>query len=310
MDKIIYYQIQTDILPLIRLLDISTVKPPYVHFRRKPDEYILYYILQGEMHLQEGDNQYALKPNDFIIFDPTREHYGLKPTVCTYAYIHFSHYNIKEISAKTDVLKEYLISSRISSLKSHEYDSNQADSMSTPDLILPKYFHINYSTACANLNDALYKMKESYHGTLEHHNLETSCMFMEFLISLSRELASGFLFHDISTVHRSTRVIHDMLSFFYSSYNQKISMKFLEEKYSFNFNYMNRTFRKVTGKTIFAYLNDLRITKAKQFLASGTYNSSEVAELTGFRDPYYFSKVFKKYAGITPSAYLKQIFSC
>ena len=122
-------------------------------------------------------------------------------------------------------------------------------------------------------------------------------------------MTSGILYRDTSATTRSTYIIYDMLNFFHNHYYEDISGSFLEEKYDCNFDYINRIFKKTTGKTIFVYLNELRIEQAKQLLSNGIYSISNVAEKTGFHDVYYFSKVFKKYAGITPGAYLKQIYS-
>lgn len=66
-------------------------------------------------------------------------------------------------------------------------------------------------------------------------------------------------------------------------------------------------FKQATGKTIFNYLNELRIVKAKKLLENGLHSISDVAEMTGFNDAYYFSKVFKKYAGTTPGRYSKSV---
>ncbi len=61
----------------------------------------------------------------------------------------------------------------------------------------------------------------------------------------------------------------------------------------------------MTGQTIFVYLNNLRIEKAKQLLSTGFYTTNDIATRTGFHDVYYFSKVFKKFTGTTPGKYVK-----
>ncbi|MBR4304084.1 MAG: helix-turn-helix transcriptional regulator [Clostridia bacterium] len=53
------------------------------------------------------------------------------------------------------------------------------------------------------------------------------------------------------------------------------------------------------------YISDLRIHYAKRLLKSGCTNISEVASRCGFGDRFYFSKIFKKTTGITPSEYVK-----
>ena len=66
-----YYKITCSQFPQISLAGHVRITPPYVHTRRRPDEYILYFILDGEMFLEEKNdtesNSYHLVPGDFLI---------------------------------------------------------------------------------------------------------------------------------------------------------------------------------------------------------------------------------------------------
>lgn len=67
-------------------------------------------------------------------------------------------------------------------------------------------------------------------------------------------------------------------------------------------------FKKELGISFVDYLNDVRIEKAKELLKDVKYKTYEVAELVGIPDPHYFSKIFKKYSGMTPSEYKETLF--
>ena len=58
-----------------------------------------------------------------------------------------------------------------------------------------------------------------------------------------------------------------------------------------------------TGKTIFCYLNEYRITESKKLLYSGLLTNKEIAEKVGFHNEFYYSKVFKQYTGLSPREY-------
>ena len=70
--------------------------------------------------------------------------------------------------------------------------------------------------------------------------------------------------------------------------------------------YFRRIFEKCIGQKPLDYLNKLRIDYAKELLQSGFYNIESVAAMCGFRDPKYFSTVFKRVRGISPSEYKKK----
>lgn len=67
--------------------------------------------------------------------------------------------------------------------------------------------------------------------------------------------------------------------------------------------YISRMFKKELGTSFVDYLNNMRIEKAKELLKDVKYKSYEVASLVGIPDPHYFSKLFKKHCGMTPSEY-------
>lgn len=60
-------------------------------------------------------------------------------------------------------------------------------------------------------------------------------------------------------------------------------------------------------KTPTGYLLDLRFAKAAELISNGGYQISQIAFMTGFNDPHYFSKAFKKQFGVSPSQYRKQV---
>lgn len=67
-----------------------------------------------------------------------------------------------------------------------------------------------------------------------------------------------------------------------------------------------RKMKKVTGYSPKEFIDLIRINRAKNLLVTGMHTISEVAYDVGFSDPKYFSTVFKKHVGITPSGYIKQ----
>lgn len=84
-------------------------------------------------------------------------------------------------------------------------------------------------------------------------------------------------------------------------------------KLPLNYDYVRKLFKKEVGVTPHEYLTRLRMQRAKDILLSGVtnrysdYTVTQIAEACGFSEPLYFSRVFKKYYGVAPSHYLKNI---
>lgn len=64
-----------------------------------------------------------------------------------------------------------------------------------------------------------------------------------------------------------------------------------------------RKLKSITGFTPVDFIREIRFKRAAQLIENGSYNFSQIAYMTGFSDPKYFSKSFKKYMGVTPSEY-------
>ncbi|MDE6586514.1 MAG: AraC family transcriptional regulator [Clostridia bacterium] len=82
-------------------------------------------------------------------------------------------------------------------------------------------------------------------------------------------------------------------------------------KLPLNYDYVRKLFKKETGATPHEYLLSLRMERAQALLLGrmtnrySNYSISQIAELCGFSEPLYFSRVFKKYFGASPSEYKK-----
>jgi len=70
---------------------------------------------------------------------------------------------------------------------------------------------------------------------------------------------------------------------------------------------VSRKFKAETGQTIPEFVNRSRIRLAQLYMQEANCNLSNIAHSIGFSDASYFSKVFLRYSGITPTEYLKNI---
>lgn len=118
--------------------------------------------------------------------------------------------------------------------------------------------------------------------------------------------------YSTSTEYESdNRCIHQQIKEYVIQYlgDSSLSLKFIGNELMFmNTDYLSRTFHKETGMRFSAYLTKTRIETAKRLMMQNPYLTvQEIAEQVGFgNNPQYFSSVFKKEVGITPSNFQKQ----
>lgn len=90
------------------------------------------------------------------------------------------------------------------------------------------------------------------------------------------------------------------------NFKEKISLEDISKKMGYNKEYFCRKFKKLTGITYLAYLNNTRIYHACKLLKKG-YSISDACDGCGFEDLSYFTQLFKKIMGTTPKKYISQI---
>lgn len=123
--------------------------------------------------------------------------------------------------------------------------------------------------------------------------------FYELFLNLFEEDEMEFRDTEM-TVHQAIRDIEQ-------NYREEITLNSLGDKYHISISYLSAMIKKETGHTFTELITNLRIEKAKELLAKDNIAVSEVTELVGYNDYFYFTKLFKKCVGITPSKYRKML---
>lgn len=98
-------------------------------------------------------------------------------------------------------------------------------------------------------------------------------------------------------------ILRKALEYIQLHYSEQITLQDVANHAYVSIYYISRMFKKELGKNFVDYLNEVRIEKAKELLKDVKYKTYEVADLVGIPDPHYFSRLFKKYAGVTPTEF-------
>lgn len=93
--------------------------------------------------------------------------------------------------------------------------------------------------------------------------------------------------------------------------SEPLSLQEISDLFAISQAYMSRLFRKYTRQSYNQYLTSIRMERAKQLLeeSSGLF-VKDIAELVGYRDQFYFSRIFHSYTGKSPADYVKEEEAC
>ena len=104
--------------------------------------------------------------------------------------------------------------------------------------------------------------------------------------------------------YHKSYVVNEIRNYLNAHYTEKISLDLIAKNMYLSSAYISKIFKEETGEPPINYLIKLRLEKAREQLESQTEDSVKtISNSVGYEDVYYFSKLFKKYYGMSPLNY-------
>lgn len=166
--------------------------------------------------------------------------------------------------------------------------------------------------ACANLyyfflsyveEDALIKEEMPYPSVVMEILLECFTLKAHTRWLLKFGSWVGNTMENFHRGSKTDKIVEAAKEYVRENYGEKLTLAAIASKIGISQGYLSSVFKKQTGGNLNDYINQMKIEKAKDLLEKHEYMMYEISDMLGFENPYYFSKVFKKLTGITPSEY-------
>ncbi|MDL4843027.1 AraC family transcriptional regulator [Aquibacillus rhizosphaerae] len=273
-------------LPLVREVGFMSDKEGIMrHPERNMDKInVFVYVKQGSIHVIESGIEYHIKQGTYLFLRKGIPHWGEKHYTpgTEWYYIHF--YDAPQQESNS----EYSSFQQASMILEDTYDK-QLTLPKVGKVFQPEYVEI-----------LLAKLLDRYDTPSPIRPLSLSVMTYELFVDLYRNK------HDENKDKKTHRIVGKVIELCRNSSKNKLSGQDISKAIGMNYAYLSSLFREQTGKTITQFQNELLIEKAIRLFKEDTLNVSEVSSYLGFSNPFYFSRVFKKVTGISPSTYLNQ----
>lgn len=235
-------------------------------------DFQLLYIAAGKAHFHFGDKEEIVTAGHMVLYRPKEpqkyEYYGEDQTEVYW--VHFTGGNV------TNILRSYGL---------------------TDD---KKVFYcgsgMEYQTIFRNMINELQMCKANYESMLEMYLRQLFIMFQRYFLTTMKT--------------ENMRVVEEIdkaTVYFNEHYNEDISIDEYAENNHVSVSWFIRHFKHCTGFTPMQYILSKRIYNAEILLQDPTYNITEISIIVGYDNPLYFSRIFKKAKGLSPSEYRKGI---
>ena len=232
----------------------------------------VFYVIDGSGSFLTNNKKFSVKKNDIIIVNPNIEHTEKSSIDDPLEYIaigmsHMSFTNKKDTITK----KPFLFAN---------FQDKQEDILFYLQAIMMevKKQEFNYEHICHHLaNVLIYKLQRKLNVQVE---IEAPSM-----IGKEVAIAKEYINHN---------------------FKEKITLDTLANIVHLNKFYLSRTFKAAVGQTPIEFLNERRLEEASVLLKTTDLTISEIASMIGFSSQSYFSELFLKSRGNTPTKYRKQ----
>lgn len=134
--------------------------------------------------------------------------------------------------------------------------------------------------------------------------IEHSHYLYEIILYISEQVKSVMDSNDNSS---RDSILDDILYYIDNNYQNNIKLETIAPLFGYNSAYLGKLFTKVIGENFNSYIDHRRIEHSKKLLEQQNIKVYEVSERVGYKNVDYFHKKFKKYVGISPAEYKKQL---
>ena len=235
-------------------------------------DYQILYIASGKAHFFFNGVEKIVNAGNMVIYRPKEEQrYFYYSTDHTEVYwLHFTGSNVKNI------IRKYGIS----------------DDMH----VIHTGTSLEYKRIFLQIIQELKLCREDYEELLVTY-------LQQLLILIHRAINSK----PRNKKHALMQEMDAAVRYFHENYINPISIEAYAAENHMSVSWFIRSFKEYTESTPAQYLLSIRISNAQTLLETTSYNITEIAEIVGYDNPLYFSRIFKKQNGISPSDFRKHL---
>ncbi|WP_273326754.1 AraC family transcriptional regulator [Vallitalea guaymasensis] len=289
-----------EICPYVRNVGIEVFNKTRTSIRRIYDhEFILGF--EGSTNMTIEDRTYTIGKDDLILIKPNIPH-EFKITNKDSGVIYWVHFDFKHffdgnyIDYKNMEFNESLYKNSL------EWNSLiRKDPVFENGFRFPEFTQLKNSTI---IRDIFVKLNDTFNRQEMFWQLECRHLMLQFFNIYLKEFYKEYSYHKNTS---SSNISDYMQEYVNKNIRNKLTLKSMSGILGYNSEYLGKIFIKETGEPFSDYVNKIRLKKAFELMKTSSLTLSNISELCGFSDSFYFSKVMKKYTNKSPREIKKSL---
>lgn len=235
------------------------------------DAYHMYFCSRGSLTIKTNSTVYCMNENDLLIYKPHGKHELDSPYMASYMHCIFSGYSVKEI------------------LKDLDFEKN------TIYHVAPNYKSGDHFMF---FNKQIEYVWAEFRNQKEYSELSCTCMLVEFLSLYSRNRVK-------ENTSPYVKYIQSALSYIADNREKTLNVENLIKDSHLSKSQFYRLFKDYTGTSPLRFQQSCRLSAAADYLVLYDMKIQDICKFIGIDDALYFSKLFKKEFGVSPTKYAK-----
>ncbi|KRF10308.1 AraC family transcriptional regulator [Paenibacillus sp. Soil766] len=288
MDTQVY--LSGDRFPLIRDLGWNQVHDVYSHPDRTLDFDVFIYVTEGSMQVMEENQEYVIQEHEHLFLKKGLHHWGHPVTTpgTSWYWIHVTSPDFVQTDYKTHIPLPEI---------DFYYPNHYAYTFP-----MPKH---GTSPFHRTLESRLQLLVTDFGKPTTHGMAQLSSQVYQMFLELHKAMSEN---KTTESTGKSEVITGRIMRHLIEHTDEDFDSSSVSSKLRLNYSYLSATFKKQTGLSIVEAHTKLRINKAIEWMRNSSLNISEISERLGYKNPYYFSRVFKKVTGESPSAYMRHFY--
>ncbi|WP_026884156.1 AraC family transcriptional regulator [Clostridium akagii] len=150
------------------------------------------------------------------------------------------------------------------------------------------------------INNIFKKLVENWASKLPGYEFSTKTLLRELLFEIFQNIKKN------SQNYSTSLKVEKIIEYMRQNIDTRLTLAELSQLVQLSSPYLSSVFKETTGYSVIGFFNKIKVDKAKELIIEGDKKIKEVAKVLGFTDEFYFSRIFKKIEGVSPSEFYRK----